>query len=109
MGSDSNYGAHSFERWSNDFYPVRVHKRSVCLCVHALPRLEHLLKPTWSNADKQDARFTSDILEGVRSPTRNKHKRPSGRAHDPIAYFDFKISTHNIEELVLGLVNMSGR
>src|SRR5215471_1663051 len=99
----------SLERWSHHFHVVLFHERAVCLRIHTLPFLEHLLKPPWCHADQQHARLRPDVLEGVRGPARDEHHGLRGRAHDAVTEFDLELPAHDVEELVLGLVNVGGR
>ena len=78
----------SLKWWTHDFHIVRFHQRAVCLCIHTLSFLEHLLKPAWRHTDQQDPGLGSDILKGVRASPRYKHNRPSRGVHDTVAYFE---------------------
>jgi hypothetical protein len=97
------------ERRSHDFHVVHFHKRPVCLCIHILPFGEHLFESSWRHADQQHAGLRPDILEGVRDPAGDEDNGPGGRAHDAIAEFEVKLPIHDVEELVLGLVDVGGR
>jgi hypothetical protein len=79
------------------------------LSIHALPFLKQFLKPPRRHADEQHAGLRPDILEGVRGSSRNEHNGLSGRGHDAVAEFDLELSAHNVEELILGLVNVGRR
>jgi len=99
----------SLERWSHHFHLVLFHERSVRFRIHTLPFLEHLLKPPWRHAHQQHARLRPDVLEGVRGASRDEHNGLSGRAHGAVTELDLKLPAHDVEELVLRLVDVRGR
>src|SRR6266404_2213937 len=109
---DKNSGGEkeqSLERRSHDFHVVHFHERPVCLCIHILSFREHLLEPPWRHADQQHAGLRPDVLEGMRGSAGYEDNGPGRRAHDAVAEFEVKLPTDDVEELVLGSVDVGGR
>jgi len=96
----------SRERRSHHFHTVLFHERPFRPQIHTLPFREHLLQSSRRHADQQHAGLRPDVLEGMRGPARNKDNRPCGHAYDAVAEFEFKLPTHNVEELVLRSVDV---
>ena len=69
----------------------------------AVPRTS---APTpWCHADQQHAGFSPNILESMRSSTRDEDNGSGGRAHDAVAELEFKLPTHDVEELAVRSMN----
>ena len=96
------------EWWSHYFHAMHFHERSLSFRIYTLPFREHLLQPPWCHADQQDAWFCPNILEGMRSSTEDEDDGPGGRAHDTVAQLESKLPTHDVEELVVRSMNVSG-
>src|SRR5438105_41701 len=65
--------------------------------------------PPWRHADQQHAGLRPDVLEGMRGSAGDEDDGPGGRAHNAVAEFEVKLPTHDVEELVLGSVDVGGR
>src|SRR6185437_10580439 len=98
----------SLERRSNHFHVVLFCESPICLRIHALPFFEHLFKSPWRHADQYHARLSPSVLKGVCRPSRDEHDRLSGRAHDAVTKLELKLTLHDVEELVLRLVDVRG-
>src|SRR5713101_7438386 len=98
----------SRERRSYDFRTVLFHELPVSLRIHTLPFPEHLLETPRRHADQQHAGLCPDVLEGMHGPAGDEDSGPSGRAHDAVAEFHFKLPTRDVEELVRPSVDVGG-
>ena len=49
------------------------------------------------------------VLEGMCGASRNKHHRPRRRAHDLVTQLHLKLALHDVEEFILGFVDVRGR
>ena len=98
----------SLDRRPHHFLVVLFGEGAERLCIYTLPLLHHLLESPWRHADQYHAGARPHVLEGVCSASRNEHHGLRGRAHDAVAKFDLKFTTHDVEKLVLRLVDVGG-
>ena len=93
-------------RRPHHFHVVLFGKRPERLSIRTLPFLEHLLGPPWRHADQYHAGLSPNVLERVCRASRDEHDRLSGRAHDAVTKLELKFSLHDVEELVLCLMDV---
>ena len=98
----------SLDRRPHHFLVVLFGECAERLCIYTLPLLHHLLKSPWRHADQYHAGLSPNVLEGVCRSSRDEHDRLSGRAHDAVTKLELKFPLHDVEELVLRLMDVRG-
>jgi hypothetical protein len=85
-----------------------IRERSKRLSIRTLPFLERFLKAPGRHADQQHSRLSANVLESVCRPSRDENYGLSGRVHNAVTELDLKVPTDDVEELILGLVDVRG-